>query len=219
MGKIVLAGYERYSRNSNSNHGLRILPAQGALAQPSHLGNTGRVVANKTLETKGSQLCLQCGLCCDGSVFATVRLQPADDPEHLRQAGLTLRGPPTSRRFAQPCPMLEGCRCRIYPQRPSHCQTFDCALLKRLRQGKVSLPEAAREVHGARRLVEAVRGKLRALGDPHENQPIATRVRRTGARLAKGGANPEALQLYSQLTLAAHRMNLRLSRSFYPGSP
>src|SRR5437868_1476023 len=91
-----------------------------------------------------SALCLECGLCCNGVIFADVRLQRGDDPGRLRALGLPIATPhaPSSAsplrktggvpapRFAQPCAALDGCRCRIYADRPAYCRQFDCLLLK-----------------------------------------------------------------------------------------
>ena len=60
-------------------------------------------------------LCLACGLCCDGTLFADVKLQPADEPERLRQHGLRLLHERAGKdllpddphlRFSQPCAAL-----------------------------------------------------------------------------------------------------------------
>ena len=52
------------------------------------------------------QLCLECGLCCDGTLFTHVALT---DEEGKR---LGLNGV-----IRQPCPQLgEGCRCRVYAE-------------------------------------------------------------------------------------------------------
>ncbi len=67
------------------------------------------------------QLCLQCGLCCNGVLFKDVELQPGDDATNLRALGLPIRDAParerpttkpagvpaTARqRFPQPCTAL-----------------------------------------------------------------------------------------------------------------
>ena len=37
-----------------------------------------------------TQLCLACGLCCNGALFKDVKLQSGDDPEQLASLGLPL---------------------------------------------------------------------------------------------------------------------------------
>ena len=54
----------------------------------------------------GEQLCRACGLCCDGTLFKDVELQPGDDAGRLQAAGLKLETLRTKPRFAQPCAAL-----------------------------------------------------------------------------------------------------------------
>src|SRR5215470_7025634 len=94
-----------------------------------------------SIEISPGDLCVQCGMCCDGSIFADVRLQPEDDPVRLAALGLVLKGAvlpsgsteaetnitptrpqPRAPVFPQPCAMLQGCRCTIYAERPAHCR-------------------------------------------------------------------------------------------------
>src|SRR6188508_2374656 len=98
-------------------------------------------------------LCLDCGLCCNGVIFADVQLQPGDDTKGLESLGLSPVGRKESRRggdsaadskangqslkFLQPCTALgNDCRCRIYPGRPKYCREFECLLLKSVVAGE-----------------------------------------------------------------------------------
>src|SRR5690242_17601591 len=88
-------------------------------------------------------ICLTCGLCCNGAIFADVVLQTGDDLGRLESAGLTFLAAPgqrvptgsRNRRFSQPCAAFDGCQCRIYSERPRHCQKFECLLLKGVKAG------------------------------------------------------------------------------------
>src|SRR5512142_2644385 len=99
--------------------------------------------------TDEQQLCLSCGMCCNGVIFADVRLQAGDNAGRLREIGLPLCGTgkgaeSAGLKFAQPCAALEGCACRIYPERPAHCRNFECLLLKGVKSGKVRREAAVR---------------------------------------------------------------------------
>lgn len=85
-----------------------------------------------------SELCLDCGLCCDGTLFGTGRLEAADSAL-ARETVLAGEAPGT---FRQPCAALEGKLCRIYEQRPAACRAFDCTLVRELAAGHGSLEEA-----------------------------------------------------------------------------
>lgn len=69
-----------------------------------------------------SELCLSCGLCCDGSLFQLVKLQPGESDPRLRLV-------PEHEAFAQPCSCFAAGACAIYEQRPAACRDFRCRLL------------------------------------------------------------------------------------------
>jgi Fe-S-cluster containining protein len=166
-----------------------------------------------TLAAEG--LCLKCGLCCNGVIFADVRLQRGDRAEHLKALGLPVTG---SRPmvFAQPCAALEGCRCRIYNDRPRYCREFDCLLLKRFKAGKIGGRAAHQLVATARGQAERVRELLSRLGERDEKAPLATRFRRTAKRLEQNAQGDKTARTYGELTLAFHDLSLLLSETFYP---
>jgi uncharacterized protein len=165
-------------------------------------------------------LCLACGLCCNGAIFANLQLQPGDDVGRLRLLGLPvmpargLRQPP---HLSQPCAALEGSRCRIYAERPTYCRQFECVLLKSVQAGRTKPAEAFRIVGAARDRAEKVRRLLRTLGDHDEQVALSVRFRRMTARLKAVDLSEETAELYGELTLAVHDLNLLVHEAFYPG--
>lgn len=173
----------------------------------------------------GEKLCLTCGLCCNGVIFADVQLQRGDDAERFKALGLMLtkfRGRPTEHghsthlKFPQPCAAFDGCHCRIYAQRPRHCRAFDCALLKSVNEGEVKVPAALRTIEKARSRAEKVRQLLRKLGDKDESVALSLRFRRMAKRIQQTKIKPQTAEIFSELTLANHDLNLLLCESFYP---
>jgi hypothetical protein len=173
--------------------------------------------------TPGSNpLCLECALCCNGVIFADVRLVRRDRAEVFEglMAGTTSREPRAPDRLTkipQPCPALEGCRCGIYAERPAHCRRFECLLLKRMASGRLDAAAARRIVRTARERAGQVLGLLRQLGDTDEAAALSIRFRRVKARLEAGAWDDETAERFSQLTLAVHDLNLLLGEAFYPG--
>ena len=174
-----------------------------------------------------SQLCLACGLCCDGTLFADVELQPGDSAERLRALGQKLRrgkdaeGNPVHK-FAQPCPALgTDCRCAFYAERPARCREFDCALLVSMQAGKISVETALRRIREARKQRDTVRRALVALGNSDHSKPLSRRFQRT-KRALESGEIPvgitweEAAETFGELTLAVSQLQFTLSREFYP---
>jgi len=181
------------------------------------------VLAVKFIESNA--LCLKCGLCCNGVIFADVQLQAGDDAARLRSLGLVLAGgaprrlssrrAAAGRRFAQPCTAFDSCRCRVYDDRPKHCREFDCLLLKRVQSGEISHPAAERIVRQARRRSEDVKRLLRELGDTAEQTALGARFRQVKQRMESGNCAPAAAEVFSRLTLAYHDLTVILSESFY----
>ena len=123
-------------------------------------------------------LCPQCALCCNGVLFADVRLQPGDDAARLAELGLPLKKRGAITRFIQPCSCLEGKLCGIYAERPGRCRTFECRLLQRTQAGEVTERAALKTIQAARRRAENVRRILRELGDTDEAVPLSRRYQR-----------------------------------------
>jgi Fe-S-cluster containining protein len=168
--------------------------------------------------TSGSQkLCLACGLCCNGVLFADVRLQKDDDAEALQRLGLPVISKGKGWRFAQPCAALEGCRCRIYSERPGYCRAFDCSLLKRVLAGDMERRVALGIITRAREQMTRVTELLKRLGDNDERLPLRQRFRQQAQRLARTKNSEETAALFSELTLVFHELSLLLQESFYPG--
>ncbi|HXG48632.1 MAG TPA: YkgJ family cysteine cluster protein [Methylomirabilota bacterium] len=165
-----------------------------------------------------SRLCLRCGICCRGTLFKDVELQPGDDPARLAQLGLPL----TKRRrgvlFAQPCAALGAdCRCRIYADRPRRCRQFDCDLLQSVMAGKTELAVARRIIRRARRQAKTVERELAALGGDDSSAPLPSRFRRLKRRLESGAYDQETARRFADLTVAFHELMLSLREFFYAG--
>jgi uncharacterized protein len=118
-------------------------------------------------------LCTNCGLCCDGSLFADVELQSGDDSERLARLGLVLTK--KGRRklaFVQPCACFDGKYCKIYGQRPRQCRLFECGVLKKVRAGKMSSNAALKIISEAKTLANRVRDHLSVLGQRPDHLPM-----------------------------------------------
>jgi uncharacterized protein len=100
--------------------------------------------------TTEERLCTQCGLCCDGSLFADVEL--ANDREALKLEILGLEIDDTDRPvLVQPCAALKNKRCSLYQFRPKCCRTFECRLLKKVKAGELSIETALHQIKTLKR--------------------------------------------------------------------
>jgi uncharacterized protein len=169
--------------------------------------------------TDSNQLCLECGLCCNGVIFADGQLQCGDDAERLRSLGLALKRKPLSgySKFRQPCAAFDGCRCGIYSDRPKYCRQFECLLLKSVQEGTVEMASAQKLIRTARRRAAKVNRLLRELGETGEHIALSVRFRRIQKRFEQEIPDTNAVHIYGELTLAMHGLQLLLCESFYPG--
>jgi hypothetical protein len=171
--------------------------------------------------TDSDPLCFACGLCCNGVIFADGQLHAGDDVPQLRSLGLRIAGNQRSAgkndKFLQPCHVFDGCRCRIYADRPQYCREFECLLLKNVTSGRTKRDAALRVIGTARQHAEDVRRLLRELGDDDEHVALSLRFRRMRQRLEASIPDRKTSGLFGELTLAVHDLNLLLSDAFYPG--
>jgi Fe-S-cluster containining protein len=157
-------------------------------------------------------LCLECGLCCNGVLFADVRLQEGDDAGTLRELGLEVS---KSGRFKQPCVALQGCECRIYANRPSYCRKFECLLFGKARRKEIAIEEARRVVKKARAAVLKVEELLDKLRANEKQLPLRKRFQKQVQRMERGDMTKTDALVFGDLTVAFHELNVMLSESFY----
>lgn len=128
-----------------------------------------------------SELCLDCGLCCDGTLFRQVKVTPGER-DALVTLGISVgekRGNPA---MWLPCGKLNGKCCTIYEARPGGCRAFVCALGAKLTRQEISLDEAKAQV---REMLARIAALREALGG--DDQLVLRR-----AREAIDGAAPLA---------------------------
>lgn len=107
-----------------------------------------------------SQLCLACGLCCDGSLF-THLVPRGDEARTLAHTKLRLIDKRDgSTVIGLPCPALDGACCTMYEARPTGCRAFICATGRQLVAGEIDEGTALARIAEARRRLEQVRGAL-----------------------------------------------------------
>lgn len=168
-----------------------------------------------------ASLCLECGLCCNGVIFADVELQPTE-VHNLKSkvqipATRAKSGQPGVSKLPQPCAAFDGCRCKIYAERPTYCRQFQCLLLKNVQGGRIGRGEASRIIGTAKERAEKVRALLRELGDTDEQKALSLRFQRAAKRYEKAPLAQAKAETYADLTLAVHELNLLIRDAFYPG--
>jgi Fe-S-cluster containining protein len=159
------------------------------------------------------QLCPNCGLCCDSTLFADVELRAGEDAKRLRQLGLTLVQKTKSKlAFAQPCACFDGKLCGIYDNRPRQCRKFECGLLKRVDAGEMTSGAALKKISEAKILAGKVRRLLRSLGQNDER--LALTKRYSQAMSAPVDLSADDSELRGDLMLAVNDLMQALQRDF-----
>lgn len=134
-------------------------------------------------------LCTQCGLCCDGTLFADVELSGPAEATRLEAMGLDILDEGDDGAQMQlPCVALKGTRCSVYAHRPRCCRSFECQLLFDARAGVVTVARAMAHI---RRTLSQVRRVRRLLGPPAlgaDRLPLRERCAEALAAEAPSGA-------------------------------
>ncbi len=104
-----------------------------------------------------TRLCQSCGLCCDGSLFGRVPLDPVEVEDMRRRRLRVLDG---DKGFEQPCSALSEVTasgtarvCAIYDTRPRACREFACRLFEKHRLEGGPLEARLAAVRRARELL------------------------------------------------------------------
>jgi hypothetical protein len=165
----------------------------------------------------GNNICIECGLCCDGSMFMHVKIDKSDDPTLLKQLGVEsveVRDKPF---FLQPCIWQEGKLCRLYndKRRFKVCKAFKCRLLRQYLSGEISYPSALaviREILIRRQSVKAFSEIL--YPDDNKREPsIFSFIRELN--LSGKMKDPAFRRIYSKQILDCFIFRELLNRSFY----
>jgi Fe-S-cluster containining protein len=162
-----------------------------------------------------SQLCPNCGLCCDSTLFADVELRAGDDAKRLAKLGLSLEKKEQGKlAFAQPCACFDGKLCRIYDDRPKRCRTFECGLLKKVGADELSAAAALKKISEAKILAGKVRELLRSLGEKNEQLALTKRYSQAMSAPVDLSASENDSGLRGELMLAVNDLMRMLQRDF-----
>lgn len=122
-----------------------------------------------------TRLCAACGMCCNGVLFFSVRLQAGDSARRLSALGLKIKRREDGRHLLQPCAAHTGSGCSVYEHRPTRCRLFVCRQLLAVDAGEISEDAALEKIVEARRRTDRVRALLANAGDTRAHKSLAAR--------------------------------------------
>ena len=159
-------------------------------------------------------LCQACGLCCNGVMFHTVRLQPRDSAKELAALGLKLKRKKGHHYILQPCPAFRGGQCSIYAARPERCRLFECRQLQRVAAGETTEAAALEKIREVQRRVARLDTLLAQAGPTNAKRPLAKRCEKVMAEPLDASANQAAVALRDDIAQAMRELDAILDRDF-----
>ena len=110
-------------------------------------------------EDPAGDLCVKCGICCDGPLFDHAYLDP-DEEARARALGFPVIEVGGQQAFPLPCVHLKGTACQIYEVRPRTCGLYTCETLRAVNRGDIDRAEADRRIVATKAAVTAIRAHL-----------------------------------------------------------
>ena len=153
-----------------------------------------------TDEDRSASICVDCGLCCDGTLHASATVRP-DDVETVKAAGLSIVDDGSRRFFRQPCPRFSCGGCTIYASRPGVCRTYRCALLIKVESGEMTAAEARELISTAMELRAAVSKEDPSSVTPAQRSASADRLRKLMMQQEAGDREASAKALLANAAL------------------
>ncbi len=118
-------------------------------------------------------ICVKCGMCCDGTIFATAKLNKGEKenlPPEIAQNYQNIDGHES---FRLPCPAFKG-KCTIYnKQKADICGRFRCDVLKDFSDHRISLDQAFGYVGKAMSLKSNIKTLLLDIEGIDKNTPFS----------------------------------------------
>lgn len=151
-------------------------------------------------------------MCCNGALFYSVQLQPADSARELASLGIKLKRKSGIPCILQPCPAHRGSQCTIYLSRPERCRLFECRQIRRLATGESTEAEALEVIGQALQQVAGVKQLLEQVGDTSEKRCLRTRIE--NALVPQAEADPGLTRVRDQLSEAAEELETLFRTEF-----
>ncbi len=161
-------------------------------------------------------LCISCGMCCNGTLFERVQLFDHDDTAPLLAHDANLfrkSGDESGKLYMQlPCPAHCDGACKIYEFRPSTCRGYKCELLGQVEKGGVSF-EKARAI-----VLEALAARTATLKAAESHPALAGQsvknILKFATDLLAEDVKPEDRGLYGELIIEVMALDLQLELHF-----
>jgi Fe-S-cluster containining protein len=124
------------------------------------------------MEQEKKDLCLECGLCCKGSLFNAIPIHKSEEKlfnknriqthwNLIPTRSINQTKHITSYKTVYPCEhLLEDNKCDIYHKRPHTCREFKCWYLGAYHKGKISYNTAINKIEEVKKIPHSQLNRL-----------------------------------------------------------
>lgn len=107
---------------------------------------------------ESTNICLSCGICCDGTLIGFVQLDQKEIPEI--RAIMDIEEENGQGLFLHPCKKYcDGCM--VYSRRPKQCASFECGLLKSVEKRELAFNSAVEIINVVKQKKIVIEEKLK----------------------------------------------------------
>lgn len=161
-----------------------------------------------------TRLCTACGLCCNGVMFHTVRLQSNDSAPELSALGIKLKRKNRQDWLLQPCPAYQGGQCSIYARRPERCRLFECRQLQRVGKGEITEAMALQKIGEVQRRAAQLDALSRRADGSSRKGPLSKRCDTALAEPFDATTHPELVGQREELARGMAELEAMLDEDF-----
>jgi uncharacterized protein len=160
------------------------------------------------------RICGACGFCCDGTLFADVRLHEEDNPKDLLTLGFKLKRRKGFAFFKQPCQARVNEGCRVYACRPSRCRAFECRQLLALKAEETTEVEVLQKIKETRELMQDIDNLLTRAGDDRKKKSLLQRYEHVLSEPVDLSDGEAPFEIRGELSGAMEALDERLNEDF-----
>jgi len=156
-------------------------------------------------------ICLSCGICCDGTLIGFVQIDPEEMP--VVKKFMDIEEEKGNGFFLQPCnKFCDGCT--IYPNRPKQCASFECGLLKSVEQKEVEFDSAVEMVKVVKQKKVAIEEKLAVINIELQSQSFYFKMVELNRLLHKKMAELSLTQSQQELLSDIEELDKLVMKNF-----
>ena len=139
------------------------------------INETVKVPTDGNSAIKANNICQDCSLCCDGSLFSYVGITAHEVPS-FKTNNIDLKEDKNGN-FAlhQSCPKLIDSQCSIYRTRPNKCSGYYCGLAKNVLNESISFEDAKSIIGQMKQRIDWLKNRIDTMFHPPQEKEVNLR--------------------------------------------